>query len=52
MFLNLDDFNRINDSLGHNMGDKLAVEVSARLQDQVRSVDMVGRLGGVSLLFC
>ncbi|MEE8365247.1 MAG: EAL domain-containing protein [Gammaproteobacteria bacterium] len=46
LFLDLDDFNKINDSLGHETGDKLALEVSTRLQDAVRSVDTVGRLGG------
>ncbi|MFC3609082.1 EAL domain-containing protein [Stutzerimonas tarimensis] len=46
MIFDLDNFKNINDLHGHQVGDKLLCEVSARLNEQVRSCDTVARLGG------
>ncbi len=46
MFVDLDDFKHINDSLGHAMGDQAIVAVGARLKSCMRNHDLVARLGG------
>lgn len=46
MYLDLDRFKAINDSLGHIMGDKLLQEASKRIVESVRKSDFVARIGG------
>jgi len=46
LFVDLDHFKHINDSLGHSIGDRVLMEVSRRLVDEVRASDTVARLSG------
>lgn len=46
MFLDLDHFKDINDTLGHKVGDQLLIESSSRLHSILREEDMISRLGG------
>lgn len=46
MFLDLDRFKYVNDSLGHHAGDDFLVQISQRLQTEIRETDTVARFGG------
>ncbi|MGX5915113.1 diguanylate cyclase domain-containing protein [Aliidiomarina sp. Khilg15.8] len=46
LFLDLNDFKRINDTHGHAMGDRVLCVIARRLEDCIRETDTVGRMGG------
>lgn len=46
LFLDLDRFKYINDTLGHNLGDLLLKSVSSRIKNLIKNKDMIARLGG------
>ena len=50
LFLDLDEFKSINDTMGHNSGDQILIEVSKRLSQTVRKSDVVCRFGGDEFL--
>jgi diguanylate cyclase (GGDEF)-like protein len=54
--VDVDHFKTINDTHGHQAGDRVLIEVAQRLRDQVRSTDVLGRWGGeefiVLLRYC
>jgi len=49
LFLDLDDFKAINDTLGHHWGDSVLVRAATVIREVVRTSDLVGRLGGDEL---
>lgn len=46
LFLDIDNFKRINDSLGHSAGDELLIEITRRLENRVNNNDTLARIGG------
>lgn len=46
MFIDLDGFKNVNDTLGHDAGDQLLIEVASRLQDNLREEDVISRIDG------
>ncbi|MCP3728421.1 EAL domain-containing protein [Paraburkholderia sp. CNPSo 3272] len=50
LFIDLDRFKRVNDTQGHGVGDEVLSEIARRLQDQIQTGDVMGRLGGDEFL--
>ena len=50
LYLDIDNFKFVNDSMGHNLGDALLVEIARRIKPCLRENDTVGRLGGDEFL--
>ncbi|MEW8349161.1 MAG: EAL domain-containing protein [Candidatus Thiodiazotropha taylori] len=50
IYIDLDNFKNVNDSLGHSVGDELLILISKRISDQLRKQDTLARLGGDEFL--
>ena len=51
-FIDIDDFKKINDSLGHDFGDKILITVVSVIKSSIRKSDFIGRLGGDEFVLC
>lgn len=50
MIIDIDDFKRVNDTLGHLFGDAFLIEATSRIRRLFRSEDILGRVGGDEFL--
>ncbi|TQR14241.1 diguanylate cyclase domain-containing protein [Psychrobacillus soli] len=50
LFIDLDKFKEVNDTLGHGIGDSLLIQFSKRMKENVRHEDIIGRIGGDEFL--
>jgi diguanylate cyclase (GGDEF)-like protein len=46
LYIDLDRYKIINDTLGHSVGDQVLIEVATRLRESIRPQDVAGRIGG------
>ncbi len=46
VFIDLDNFKNVNDTMGHSVGDELLVQISERMTKMIHKIDLLGRLGG------
>ena len=50
ILMDVDDFKRVNDTYGHNVGDEVLIRITAILQENIRAADSLGRWGGEEFL--